>query len=425
MNGAGTMASPAVPAPPPVRGPHRGPRGEVDAIPVQARVVAAAPLHVAVALSGTDAGRSGIGTCVRELLPPLIDAVRAEGGCVTAFGHAADLRAFAAVLGQARVKPIRLLPHAPGPNAAWHLLRAGRLASRLGADVLLLPAANRRIASSPTLPTVAVVHDLAQLRVDRKYDRLRLFYFRRMLLPAFRRATRLVAVSGATRDDLVQTLGIPPERIDVVHNGVNTRIFRQLDPGSDRVRAVRTAVDLADRPYLLYPSRLEHPGKNHVRLLQGFAGSGLRTTHRLALCGADWGARPLIEATIRSLGLEDAVRLLGFVSADDLPVLVAGADAVLMLGLHEGFGLPPLEALSAGRPVCVANTGALPEVVGEFGVQCDPLSEDAIAEALHRVVSDEPMRAHCAAAGPAWADHFTWERAARGILAACHEAVGA
>lgn len=243
--------------------PAAPPSIECDARPSRPRA-----LHIALSLGGTDLGRSGIGTYVRELLPALGSQLRSEGGRLSVFGHPRELAAFESALEGAATRHPTGIPFRPGLNALWHLGRAGSFARGIGADVLLLPAANRRITLSARLPTVAVVHDLAQLRVERKYDWARMFYFRRVLVPAFHRPGRLVAVSGATRDDLVRILGIPPERIAVVHNGVNTRLFPALDAQSDSVLAARRACGLAGKPYLLYPARLEHPGKNHVRLLE-------------------------------------------------------------------------------------------------------------------------------------------------------------
>jgi glycosyltransferase involved in cell wall biosynthesis len=383
------------------------------------------PLHVAVALGGTDLGRSGIGTYVREVLPPLIAQLGQEGGRLTAFGHDSELAAFRAALAGAGTRPSPATAAYPGLNAFWHLARSAHFARELKADVLLLPAANRRLSARAALPTVAVVHDLAQLRVQGKYDRLRMFYFHHVLLRALRTPTRLVAVSRATRDDIVRAVGVPEHRVDVVYNGVNTADFSRADPHGESVQRVRRECRLAARPYLLYPARLEHPGKNHVRLLHAFARSGLAKTHTLALSGGDWGAAALIEKTIRDLRLENDVVMLGFLPVAQLRALVTGADAVLMLGLHEGFGLPALEALSAGRPVCVSSTGALPEVVGELGVQCDPFDETAIADALQRVLREPTIRQRCEVEGPAWARRFTWENTARGLMNACHAAVNA
>jgi glycosyltransferase involved in cell wall biosynthesis len=403
--------------------PRRSPRPAHAVIDCEVRHAPPKPIHVAFALGGTDLGQSGIGTYVRELLPRLVAQLAAAGGRLTAFGHAAEIAAYAAELNRADTRQIAGRATSPGLNALWHLVRAGPFAQKIGADVLLLPAANRRITARGAIPTVAVVHDLAQLRVDRKYDALRMMYLRRVLLPAFRRPTRLVAVSQATRRDLEQTIGIEADRLRVVYNGVNAERFRAIDPASTEVVNARRAVGLAARPYLLYPARLEHPGKNHARLLHAFAQSGLAASHTLALSGGDWGAGDLIAQTARELGLADAVTRLGFVPDAQLPALVAGADAVLMLGLHEGFGLPALEALSAGRPACVSNTGALPEVVGPLGVQCDPRSEASIAQALVAAVRDDEMRERCAREGPLWAERFSWTRTAEQLLEICSEVV--
>lgn len=407
--------------------PAAAPRhADSHAIDCEARVPPAAPLHVALALGGTDLGRSGIGTYVREILPPLIRQLNRSGGKLTVFGHAAELHAFGPALAGAIQHRLRGVPLSASLNAAWHLFRAGRFARNRNADVLLLPAANRRSCfARGGMPTVAVIHDLAQLHIPEKYDPLRMAYFRRVLLPAFRRPDRLVAISAATRDDLINAAGVAPERIRIVYNGVNAAAFQQVIPASEAVWTLRRTLALHERPYLLYPARLEHPGKNHVRLLHAFAASGLATTHLLALSGADWGADRLVRETAARLGIEASVRHLGFVPDDQLRALVSAASAVLMLGLHEGFGLPALEGLCAGRPVCVSNTGALPEVVGPYGAQCDPYDERSIAAALLRVVNDPELRTRCAEEGPRWAQRFTWDRTAEGLLYTCREAVSA
>ncbi len=382
-------------------------------------------MRVAVALGGTDRGRSGIGTYARAILPRLARRLTEARGSLVAMGTAADLDAYADVLDGADRYTVADLFAAPGPNALWHLYRSGAAAARTGADVLLLPAANRRTTARAPLPTVAVVHDLAQLHVARKYDPLRMAYLRYAVVGALRTADRLVAVSSATRDDLVQALGRHAPPVDVVENGVEHERF--TPPGDEpdpRVAAARAEVRL-EGPYVLYTSRLEHPGKNHVRLVTAFARSTLRHSHVLALAGGNWGGREAIEAEIARHGLGDWVRLLGYVSDAILPGLVAGADLVLMVGLREGFGLPALEALSAGRPVCVSRTGALPEVVGPLGILCDPFDEASIAAGLEQGIGDTAHRARCADEGPGWAAARSWDRTAEGLLTACEQVLRA
>jgi glycosyltransferase involved in cell wall biosynthesis len=380
-------------------------------------------MHVAISLCGSDLGRSGVGVYVREVLPRLRAELAARGGRLTCIGHADDLGAYDAEIGDAARHLLPSRWRRPGWCAAWHLVRASPCAAQLGADVLLLPAANRRTAITGGVPTVAVVHDLAQLHVRGKYDRRRMFYAREVVPRSLARATRLVAVSRATGSDLAQALPSRRRDVRVVTNGVDAARFRPRSSHDPELVAARIEVGL-DGPYLLYVARLEHPGKNHLRLLRGFAASQARRDHVLALAGADWGAAPLVRAEIDRLGLAQRVHLLGFVRDELMPPLIGGAAAILMLGLHEGFGLPALEALAAGRPVLASTTGALPEVVGDLGVLCDPHDEAAIAAGLDDVIARRSVRQRAAALGPPHAARHGWERTSGGLLDACVEACG-
>jgi glycosyltransferase involved in cell wall biosynthesis len=378
-------------------------------------------MRVAFPLGGTDWGRSGIGTYVKGVLPRMARLLAASGDSLFAIGNGAELEAYAPIL--AGVEQVRVAPlfNRPGPSALWYLAEAGRQAARSGADVVFFPAAQRRFSVVRPLPTVAVMHDLGQLRLAGKYDPLRMFYFKRLMLPLVSRATRLVAVSESTRDDMVRFMGTPADRVAVVPLGVEVERFRALAPDSPEVERARRETGLPER-YLLYPSRLEHPGKNHLRLIQAFASSALRDSHVLALAGGDWGAEALLREEVRRHGLDTRVKLLGYVSDAVLPGLFAGADVVIMVGLTEGFGLPALEALAAGRPVCVANAGALPEVVGPLASLCDPRSVPSIAQALELAVHDAAFRQRAAVEGPRWAGARSWERTAEGLVVECRAA---
>lgn len=379
-------------------------------------------MRVAFPLGGTDWGRSGIGTYVRCLLPHLVTQLRDAGGSLVALGNRRELDAYRAALEGADTVQVPLVFDRPAASAAWYLLDAGRFAGATGADVILYPAAQRRCSLRSPVPTVAVVHDLGQFHAQGKYDPLRVFYFKRLMIPLLRGASRHVAISQATRDDMVQHMGLRGDAIDVVYNGVDCTRFVPMDEKSEPVATARRQSGL-EGPYLLYPARLEHPAKNHMRLLAAFAQSAARRTHTLALAGGDWGAGPMLEAEIARLGLTESVRVLGFLPDEIFPGLVAGADGVIMVGLTEGFGLPALEALSAGRAVCAARAGALPEVVGDLAAMCDPLEPSSIATALDRLVGDDALRAQAASEGPGWAAERGWDRTAFGLLRVCQSAV--
>jgi glycosyltransferase involved in cell wall biosynthesis len=375
-------------------------------------------VKLAVALGGTDHGQSGIGNYVRAILPHLVAKLAASGGRLVALGTPRELTVYGAELAGADVVSLPAAIDSPLPSAVFHLSVVGRAARAAGADVLLLPAANRRAPLVAPLPTVAVVHDLAQLHVSGKYDALRMVYLRHVLLRALRHADRLVAVSAATQRDV--TTALAGARVDVIPNGVDASRFAPPSEGDARVAAARATHGLDGR-YLVYLARLEHPGKNHLRLLRAFAASQARETTTLVLAGKDWGARARIEEERARLGLEQRVRLLGFVPDAEVPGLVAGAEVVIQVGLHEGFGLPALEALSAGRALVASTTGALPEVTGGLAAMADPLDEGSIARALDRALQDVRLRERAAREGPVWARHFGWENTASGLFEACME----
>ncbi|WP_224242678.1 glycosyltransferase family 4 protein [Hyalangium gracile] len=373
-------------------------------------------MRLAITLGGTDWGRSGLGTYTRALLPRLRRGLSETGGSLIAMGTARDFEAYADVLGDTERVRVPAYADHPALGASWYLARAGARARAAGADVLLLPAANRRAALRPGLPTVGVIHDLAQFNVPRKYDGLRTRYVRYLLPKAFAELEALVAVSHATRADVARVMSRPVDQIHMIANGVDTERFAPMEDA--RVAEARARLGL-EAPYFLYPSRLEHPGKNHLRLLSAYAASSARDSHQLVLVGADWGAEDLIRAEIQRFRLTDRVRLLGYVAEELLPALMAGADAVIAVGLCEGFGLPALEALAAGRPVVATRAGALPEVVGELGILCDPLDAQDMARALTRAASDAAFSARVRREGPAYARLRGWERTCEGLLQVC------
>jgi glycosyltransferase involved in cell wall biosynthesis len=371
-------------------------------------------MRLVVSLSGTDHGRSGLGTWVRAMVPRLADVHD-----VHVVATRAEREAYADSLRGLPVHELPALFDRAAASVAWHLAVSTLQARRLRADAMLLPAANRRTIGFAPMPSVAVVHDLAELHAGRDYHRFRDGYVRRVVIPSLRNASRVVAVSHRTGRDLLELASVPREKLRVIENGVDVDAFGPVPDGGLRAM-VRGALGF-DGPFLIYPSRLEHPGKNHLRLLEGLARCERARGHHLVLTGSDWGALEAIRARASELGLSARVRWLGRVDDAWMPELLRMSDGVVMAGLHEGFGLPALEAQACGRPVAASNTGALPEVVGDLGVLFDPNDADDIARGLASLVDDELLHWRAAVEGPKRAAARSWSVAASALAETCAE----
>jgi glycosyltransferase involved in cell wall biosynthesis len=243
-----------------------------------------------------------------------------------------------------------------------------------------------------------------------------MFYITRVLPRMMRRLTRVISVSESTRRDLESFAQVDPARIRVIHNGADLDRFSPRD--RDAAKSAVAAKLRLPRDFLLYIARLEHPGKNHVRLLEAFAALKRETglPHRLVLVGSRWNGAELIEAKVEELGLENDVVFPGFVANETLPDLYAAADVFVFPSLFEGFGIPVLEAMACGTPVCASNTSSIPEVVGEAGLLFDPHEPNQIGDAMRRLLTDSSLRAELVQRGLVQARRFTWDNAAAAVL---------
>jgi len=313
----------------------------------------------------------------------------------------------------------------PVINIVWHLLVFPLLLRRHRCDCAFMPAGNRRLAWYYGIPSVATIHDLSQLHVTEKYGPLRMFYVRNVLPALFARLTRIVSVSQSTQRDLVDYAKLPSERIRVAYNGADLSRFGPRDKHTARQRA--SAVLGNSAPYMLYTARLEHPGKNHVRLIEAIAllkqHGGLN--HRLVLAGSRWNGAEAIDEAIRALDLVNDVILTGFIPNETLPDLYAGADLFVFPSLFEGFGIPVLEAMISGTPVCAADVSSIPEVTGDAALLFDPEDPADIARQIERLLNDPQLGQQLVARGLHQAKRFSWNDAARGVVHQVREAVAA
>lgn len=311
----------------------------------------------------------------------------------------------------------------PLVNIIWHIALLPFLLASHRCDCVYLPAGNRRLAWWYGLPSIGTVHDLSQLHVKGKYDPLRMLYVTRVLPSMIRRLTHVISVSDATRRDLEQHVDVDPKRIEVIYNAANLERFGP----HDKRRAAQHVKDNLGivTPYILYTARLEHPGKNHVRLLQAFAllKQEQNISHRLILAGSQWNGAEAIYAAAQDFGIEQHVSFLGFVSDTDLPYLYAGADLFVFPSLFEGFGIPLLEAMASGTALCASDAASIPEVVRNAGLLFDPTDTNEIKNAMARLLLDETLRAKLIKRGLRRSRQFSWDDSAQKVLNICHASV--
>ncbi len=261
------------------------------------------------------------------------------------------------------------------------------------------------------VPQVITVHDLSFLRYPHFFRRGNRLYLRTITGLSCRRAAAVIAVSRFTAAEITALLGVPRERIHVIYHGVEPR-FHPL-PRAE-VEAFRQRKGLPER-YILHLGTLE-PRKNVPTLIRAFARLRDPSLHLVLAGGKGW-LYDAIFAQVQALGLEDRVHFPGYVPAEEQPLWYNAATLFVALSHYEGFGLPVLEAAACGLPVVAGDRSSLPEAAGEGALLVPPTDEAAVAEAMHRLLTDAALRETVRQAGLEHSRRFTWERTAQETVA--------
>jgi glycosyltransferase involved in cell wall biosynthesis len=266
-------------------------------------------------------------------------------------------------------------------------------------------------------PVIATIHDLAFEHLPETFTRRGQMQLRLTVRRTARRAARIITVSEFSRQDIINTYRLPPEKIIVTHNGVEPR-FTPHPASNNEAADVRRRFSI-ERNYLLAVGSLQ-PRKNLARLVRAYA--KLRAecadfAHQLVIAGRKLWLSGEVFAEIERQRCVSDVIVTDYVADAELPALYRHATALVYPSLFEGFGLPPLEAMACGTPVVTSKTSSLPEIVGEAALMIDPYDEAALQRAMLEISSDEPLRARLREAGFEQARRFTWRAAAEETLA--------
>ena len=278
---------------------------------------------------------------------------------------------------------------------------------REGADLFHAP----HYVLPPLTPckSVVTIHDCIHLRFPQYLpNRAAYAYARSSLWMAAHRAKRVLTVSEASKRDILKYFHLPESKIDVIHNAIDERFGEA--PAEEEITRVRERYQLND-PFVLYAGNIK-PHKNLERLIDAFH---LLRRHgldhvKLLIIGDEISKYATLRRAVHRHKLHQHVRFFGFVPDQTLAVLYRLAGVFVFPSLYEGFGLPPLEAMSSGTPVVTSNVSSLPEVVGDAALLIDPNDPHAIADAMRRVLTEPALRDDLRRRGFERVRHFSWER---------------
>ena len=258
-------------------------------------------------------------------------------------------------------------------------------------------------------PSVVTIHDCIHLMFPQYLpNRLAYAYARAQMWSAARRSDCILTVSEASKRDILHLFNVPPEKIVVVYNAIDSHFA--ITPSEEAVTRVRERYQL-DHKFVLYVGNIK-PHKNLVRLIEAFdeLRQGDLEDLKLLIIGDQISRLPALRRAVHRHKLHKQVRFLGYVGDDQLAILYRLASVFVFPSLYEGFGLPPLEAMASGTPVVTSNVSSLPEVVGDAAVLVNPYDVDAIVDGLRRVLTDPVLAADMSRKGIERAREFSWER---------------
>jgi len=301
-------------------------------------------------------------------------------------------------------------------KAIWQDRHFIRIMNQLDGIVHLPNHHLGRYGLSLKRPYIITVHDLIRYLEFRRLNtfiqrpNFRDYIYLSLDYKGIKKATHIIAVSHATKCDLIQHLAIAEENISVVYEGIDHQVFRPVERR------------LIDYPYVLYVGT-EQPRKNLVGLLRAFrmlkSHNGFKD-FKLVKVGRSGGLndefRKETILTIRELDLSNDVIFTDYVPEEDLPAYYSGAGCFVLPSLYEGFGFTPLEAMACGCPVIVSNAASLPEIVGDAALLVEPNDTSSLVGCLQVVLTNKGLRQQLVSKGLKRANLFSWENTARETL---------
>lgn len=371
------------------------------------------PLRIALDAMQVGSSPAGIGRYIIELVRALDTC--ADSSCeITAY-----VSPYARAFTEWRPRRVKLVPIRGGGGIKKRIIRQQLVLPGLvngSSDIVHYPDYHTGLRNS--VPSVVTIHDMAYA-VDPAFYTWSQRVLRHLMHPvALRTSTTVVADSEFTRREILRLFPeTPPEKVRVVYLGIRAPVKMAEDVCS----RLRERLRLPERFALSVCTR--EPRKNLDTLLHAFGKcSALADQHLVLVGGAGWGRDSLSVLNSYGSQLTDRVTVTGYVDDRELVALYHMASAFVYISLLEGFGLPPLEALSYGTPVVASDIPVLREVLGDHAIYVDPHDIEHIGAGIRTLLNNDDLRGRLSSPGILHSRRFTWERCASEMLAIYREA---
>ncbi|MDR0399314.1 MAG: glycosyltransferase family 4 protein [Treponema sp.] len=376
-------------------------------------------MKVGIDTFACDSGKAGIGTYLIQLLKH----ISPSGALFEIFGWEFDRYVYGAAAPDLEFVS-RCSINGKTASSVWHFLKYPDFAASRNYNVCFFPAAHRLAAfgKSPCF-TVGTVHDMAAYWGSRK-KRENIGFVPSAILPnALRRLDRVIAVSGWVKQELVELTKVKESRIEVVPNGIDLEAFQPRPRNEESVVLIQPFS--FRRPYILCVSRIEHPVKNHIRLIDAFRIFKERTRypHRLVLAGGDSRGADKVKRAVSASPYRNDIFFTGHFPFSSLPELYSGADIAVFPSMFEGFGQGVLEAMASGVPVACARAASLPETAEHAALYFDPFSSEDMADRMVALTTNRDIYRECRSHGLERVKNFSWDRCAERTLQIIQEIV--
>jgi glycosyltransferase involved in cell wall biosynthesis len=308
------------------------------------------------------------------------------------------------------VHPVVLFPPSRHP-VLWYLWfewAVPHALKKIEPDLFLSP--DGYLSLRLKIPQISVIHDINFVHRPKDLPALTRwyyqYYFRRFAL----KAKRVVTVSAFSKHDICLTYRIPSNKVDVVCNGANS-IFAPLPP--EKIKATKEKYTKG-HDYFMFVGSL-HPRKNVSGLLSAFDAfvDRYRTDHKVVIVGEKAFLTAELDQTYNQMRYGDDVIFTGRLDTEELKNVLASATALVFVPFFEGFGIPIIEAMRTDTPVIASNTTSLPEVAGDAALFVDPNNVEAIADAMHKIATNEKLRNTLIEKGRIQREKYSWDTAAQ------------